>query len=40
MTHRYLIALGSNVPHPHHGAPPHVVRAALIAFDLCFPICR
>ena len=35
MTHRYLIALGSNVPHPHHGAPRHVVRAALIALDLC-----
>ena len=35
MTHRYLIALGSNVPHPHHGPPPHVLRAALTALDLC-----
>ncbi|VWX48720.1 2-amino-4-hydroxy-6-hydroxymethyldihydropteridine diphosphokinase [Novosphingobium sp. 9U] len=27
--HRYLIALGSNMRHPRHGAPPHVLRAAL-----------
>jgi 2-amino-4-hydroxy-6-hydroxymethyldihydropteridine diphosphokinase len=27
--HRYLIALGSNVRHPHHGAPAAVLRAAL-----------
>ena len=35
MKHTYLIALGSNMPHPHHGRPAHVVRAALIALDLC-----
>ena len=29
--HRYLIALGSNVRHPHHGAPAAVLRAALAA---------
>ena len=28
---RYLIALGSNVRHPHHGTPPDVLRAALNA---------
>lgn len=26
---RYLIALGSNVPHPRHGRPPQVLAAAL-----------
>ncbi len=35
---RYLIALGSNVPHPRHGPPPHVLRAALAAIDA--PDCR
>lgn len=29
MKARYLIALGSNVRHPRHGAPPQVLRAAL-----------
>ena len=29
MKARYLLALGSNVRHPHHGAPPDVLRAAL-----------
>ena len=33
MKPRYLIALGSNVRHPHHGAPPQVLRAALKALD-------
>ena len=28
---RYLIALGSNVPHPRHGPPPRVLHAALAA---------
>jgi len=28
---RYLIALGSNVRHSHHGLPPAVLRAALSA---------
>jgi 2-amino-4-hydroxy-6-hydroxymethyldihydropteridine diphosphokinase len=27
-THRYLLALGSNIRHPRIGAPPKVVRAA------------
>lgn len=27
--HRYLVALGSNVRHPRHGAPPQVLRRAL-----------
>ncbi len=31
MTHRYLIALGSNMAHPRHGPPPAVLRAALVA---------
>ena len=31
MKPRYLIALGSNVRHPRHGAPPQVLRAALSA---------
>ncbi len=30
---RYLIALGSNVPHPRHGSPAKVLRAALAALD-------
>ena len=33
MKPRYLIALGSNVRHPRHGAPPQVLRAALKALD-------
>ena len=33
MKPRYLIALGSNVRHPRHGAPPQVLRAALIALN-------
>ena len=33
MKTRYLIALGSNVRHPRHGAPPQVLRAALHALD-------
>jgi 2-amino-4-hydroxy-6-hydroxymethyldihydropteridine diphosphokinase len=32
---RYLIALGSNVPHPRHGPPPKVLRAALVALGMC-----
>lgn len=32
-TPRFLIALGSNVPHPRHGAPPAVLRAALAALE-------
>ena len=32
---RYLIALGSNVPHPRHGQPPLVLRAALTALEMC-----
>jgi 2-amino-4-hydroxy-6-hydroxymethyldihydropteridine diphosphokinase len=31
--HRYLIALGSNMRHPRHGAPPAVLRAALASLD-------
>jgi 2-amino-4-hydroxy-6-hydroxymethyldihydropteridine diphosphokinase len=31
--HRYLLALGSNVPHPRHGRPPAVLRAAFGALD-------
>jgi len=31
--HRYLIALGSNVPHPRHGRPEAVLRAALSALS-------
>ena len=31
--HRYLIALGSNVPHPRHGCPPAVLRAAFSALE-------
>jgi 2-amino-4-hydroxy-6-hydroxymethyldihydropteridine diphosphokinase len=31
--HRYLIALGSNVPHPRHGRPDSVLRAAFAALD-------
>lgn len=31
--HRYLIALGSNVRHAHHGAPAQVLRAAARALD-------
>lgn len=31
MTHRYLIALGSNVPHSRHGLPRAVLAAALDA---------
>lgn len=27
--HRYLVALGSNVAHPHYGLPPAVLRAAV-----------
>ena len=33
MKPRYLIALGGNVRHPRHGAPPAVLRAALQALD-------
>jgi 2-amino-4-hydroxy-6-hydroxymethyldihydropteridine diphosphokinase len=33
LTHRYLIALGSNVRHVRHGAPAGVVRAALAALE-------
>ena len=33
MKPRYLIALGGNVRHPRHGAPPQVLRAALKALD-------
>ena len=33
MKARYLIALGSNIRHPRHGAPPQVLRAALGALD-------
>lgn len=29
----FAIALGSNMRHPHHGAPAHVLRAALNALD-------
>ena len=35
MIHRYLIALGSNVPHPRHGPPPRVLHAALAALETC-----
>ncbi len=31
--HRYLIALGSNMRHPRHGAPPAVLRAAFACLD-------
>lgn len=31
--HRYLVALGSNVRHPHHGSPRRVLAAALEALD-------
>ena len=31
MQHRYLVALGSNVPHHRHGRPEAVLRAALDA---------
>lgn len=31
--HRYLVALGSNVPHPRHGTPRAVLRAAFKALD-------
>lgn len=31
--HRYLIALGSNLRHPHHGPPRRVLAAALEALD-------
>ena len=31
--HRYLIALGSNMRHPHHGAPRAVIGAAIKALD-------
>lgn len=31
--HRYLIALGSNMRHPHHGAPRAVIAAAIRALD-------
>ena len=31
MQNRYLIALGSNQRHPHHGPPPSVLTAALAA---------
>jgi len=31
--HRYLIALGSNVPHPRHGGPRAVLRAVFQALD-------
>jgi len=30
---RYLIALGSNVRHPHHGRPEQVLQAAFAAMD-------
>ena len=30
---RYVIALGSNQRHPHHGAPPRVLAGALVALD-------
>ncbi len=31
MKHRYLVALGSNMPHAHHGPPEAVLRAAFEA---------
>jgi 2-amino-4-hydroxy-6-hydroxymethyldihydropteridine diphosphokinase len=31
--HRYLVALGSNVRHHRHGAPPQVLAAALARLD-------
>ena len=31
--HRYLIALGSNMRHPRHGAPEAVLRAAFAQLD-------
>ncbi|GAA4641512.1 2-amino-4-hydroxy-6-hydroxymethyldihydropteridine diphosphokinase [Pontixanthobacter gangjinensis] len=31
LTHSYLIALGSNTPHPLHGPPKKVLRAAIDA---------
>lgn len=31
--HRYLVALGSNMRHPRHGAPRRVLAAALEALD-------
>ncbi|MDP3675708.1 MAG: 2-amino-4-hydroxy-6-hydroxymethyldihydropteridine diphosphokinase [Novosphingobium sp.] len=33
MNGRYLVALGGNVRHPRHGAPPRVLRATLDALD-------
>ncbi|MXP48383.1 2-amino-4-hydroxy-6-hydroxymethyldihydropteridine diphosphokinase [Altererythrobacter luteolus] len=33
MTHRYLIGLGSNIPHPVYGKPAQVVRAAFGEID-------
>jgi len=32
-SHRYLIALGSNVRHVSHGAPRKVIGAAIVALD-------
>jgi len=32
---RYLIALGSNLPHPRHGPPARVLHAALAALETC-----
>jgi 2-amino-4-hydroxy-6-hydroxymethyldihydropteridine diphosphokinase len=31
--HLYAIAIGSNRPHGRHGAPPHVVAAAIARLD-------
>ena len=33
MKHRYLIALGGNVPHHRHGPPRRVLAAALLRLD-------
>lgn len=33
--YRYLLALGSNMRHPRHGAPRAVLRAAFGALDAC-----
>ncbi|MBV1917041.1 MAG: 2-amino-4-hydroxy-6-hydroxymethyldihydropteridine diphosphokinase [Sphingomonadaceae bacterium] len=33
MTHRYLVALGSNVMHQRHGAPNRVIAAAIAALE-------
>ena len=33
MSHRYLIGLGSNIPHPAYGTPAQVLRAAFGELD-------